>query len=572
VQGDITISAPIQATGMATCLRIFRNILSSAVASEGQDPKYNDASPVRKPSNPVQADSKASSSSSVRKRKRAESADNGGENDDAVREVRASSMTFLMGDIIGLEGFIRHRLEELTTKPLRAIVTGWVKKLEPKRRTNYGPYHEMLPTEAPPEATPLWWPRTVLYAEPTHLEKDSKNSSLCTMRCVLLTVLVLSTLAVDIMLQHRDTRTDQLKRQQPWTKRLQQVADAEVGLADPEHFSASKDSDFGTAMKERAEKELLPSFFKVMHSYERFVHRHHLWTYSDISKAPTGKPITWQSIPRPPLQTPHLKRPRTVQQRGPAAGDDSGEETEVDDTMVRLMTRKDLAQKLVTALLSVAEGATQKARAETARAMSVSSETSETVAEITFATPPMAIKQGLPPSATPNSETAEGQAQTTQSVPESTIMHAKFRLDQGTPQYDDSDVRRGSAMTTATQAAMFHLPGPYSHSPQQATDTEALSSAESFTRHDSSFSNSYETPSLAPYPSHTYNNDFGDITIFDQRYPSRQHEPIFSPPIAPQNLGQDLLYTSMDSVWTQYPPQTDQVFHGLPYDSNGTKD
>jgi hypothetical protein len=96
------------------------------------------------------------------------------EDEDDVKVVIDSSTTFLISDIDGLKNFFRHRLDELTMKPVRGMVTGWVKQLEPKRKGGYGPYHKMLPTEAPKDATPPWWPDTVLYVEPAHLEKEGK--------------------------------------------------------------------------------------------------------------------------------------------------------------------------------------------------------------------------------------------------------------------------------------------------------------------------------------------------------------------------------------------------------------
>ena len=75
-----------------------------------------------------------------------------------------------------LKRFFRKRLDELTMKPVRPIVTAWVKLLEPKRLTRFGPYHKKLPNEQPQECTPPWWPRDVPYEEPSHLDKDGKLS------------------------------------------------------------------------------------------------------------------------------------------------------------------------------------------------------------------------------------------------------------------------------------------------------------------------------------------------------------------------------------------------------------
>jgi hypothetical protein len=98
----------------------------------------------------------------------------GDENEEAVAVVNEASKSFQVGDIDGLKSFLRARIDELTMKPVRSMVTSWVKKLEPKRKGGYGPYHKMLPSAAPEDATPPWWPRTVPYIEPAHLDKDGK--------------------------------------------------------------------------------------------------------------------------------------------------------------------------------------------------------------------------------------------------------------------------------------------------------------------------------------------------------------------------------------------------------------
>jgi hypothetical protein len=98
----------------------------------------------------------------------------GDETDKEVSVVTETSRTFHVGDIAALKVFFRQRIDELTMKPVRGMVTSWVKQLEPKRKGGYGPYHKMLPSEAPDDATPPWWPRNVPYIEPAHLDKDGK--------------------------------------------------------------------------------------------------------------------------------------------------------------------------------------------------------------------------------------------------------------------------------------------------------------------------------------------------------------------------------------------------------------
>jgi len=82
--------------------------------------------------------------------------------------MRASLITYVIG---AFKKFLYYRFDELTMKPLRGIVTHWVKLLEPERLGCWGKYHEMLPSEA---ESPPWWPRTVIYKDPSHLKKSGK--------------------------------------------------------------------------------------------------------------------------------------------------------------------------------------------------------------------------------------------------------------------------------------------------------------------------------------------------------------------------------------------------------------
>ncbi|KAH7074684.1 hypothetical protein BKA63DRAFT_319292 [Paraphoma chrysanthemicola] len=260
--------------------------------------------------------------------------DNDDGDEDKRKEVTVITETarhFEMGDIKALKTFFRHRIDELTMKPVRGMVTGWIKQLEPRRLGGYGPYHRKLPTEAPADATPPWWPQSVPYIEPAHLDKDG-----------------LLTLAVEVMLQHRDSPTDEIKRRSPWTVKLRQIAEYNVETTAPEHFSSSKSAVFSRMMKERAVKSILPSLFETSQSYEDFVFQHDLWKHRDEKKFPRGKSITWQSVPRPPKQTNQRKRPRKARATRvlrddtdtESLGEASADDTEVDDTMARRASRQ----------------------------------------------------------------------------------------------------------------------------------------------------------------------------------------------------------------------------------------
>jgi hypothetical protein len=102
--------------------------------------------------------------------------DDSNDYDDETIVQTESSRTFHVGDIEALKSFLRYRIDELTMKPVRGMVTAWLKRLEPKRKGGYGPYHKMLPSEAPADATPPWWPSHVPYVEPAHLDKDGKHN------------------------------------------------------------------------------------------------------------------------------------------------------------------------------------------------------------------------------------------------------------------------------------------------------------------------------------------------------------------------------------------------------------
>jgi hypothetical protein len=97
------------------------------------------------------------------------------EDDESCEVVKGKSNTFYIGDFEDLKRFMRQRFNELTMKPLRGILPRWIKLLEPRRFRTYGKYHEMLPTQMPEDATPPWWPKTIIYKEPSHLGKDGMS-------------------------------------------------------------------------------------------------------------------------------------------------------------------------------------------------------------------------------------------------------------------------------------------------------------------------------------------------------------------------------------------------------------
>jgi hypothetical protein len=102
--------------------------------------------------------------------KRRRSSDDDEEDENRVL-AKDESNTFHIGDFEELKRFMLQRLEELPLELLKGIVANWIKLLEPRRLKVYGKYHSNLPSQMP-DATPPWWPKTVIYTKPSHLEKQ----------------------------------------------------------------------------------------------------------------------------------------------------------------------------------------------------------------------------------------------------------------------------------------------------------------------------------------------------------------------------------------------------------------
>ncbi|KAF1933608.1 uncharacterized protein M421DRAFT_201058 [Didymella exigua CBS 183.55] len=234
----------------------------------------------------------------------------------AVEVVTEESHTFYIGDIDAFKKFLTRRFDELTMKPLRGIATHWVKLIEPRRLGDWGKYHEMKPSEA---ETPPWWPRDVIYKEPSHLKKED-----------------LSTLAVEMMLVHREI--DEVKRKGPWISKLRDVAKFTVQTTSADHFSSSKGAVHSEEMKKRALEQILPSIFEVAQAYEDHIMQYNLIEGSGNKDPGRGRHHTWKPIPRP-IRRQQPKRPRRAtrsERVQETVYEASGDETEPDDTMTRL--------------------------------------------------------------------------------------------------------------------------------------------------------------------------------------------------------------------------------------------
>ncbi|KAI2475115.1 hypothetical protein Ptr902_13462 [Pyrenophora tritici-repentis] len=224
------------------------------------------------------------------------------------RDVTISTHTayhFHIGDLDALKKFFRRRLDELTTKPVRPIVTAWLKLLEPKRLSIYGRYHKKLPREQPPACTPPWWPM----------------------------MFRLLALAVDIMLQHRPI--DEVKRKGSWVAKLRHTAEYAVQTTPSDQFSSSKGSGFSNMMQIRALTEILPSLFDIAQKYEDHVCQSQQCGNTNLGM---GGRVTWQPLTRPPRQTlaprkRHQTAKATSVVRVESDADASGDDTDVDDTV-----------------------------------------------------------------------------------------------------------------------------------------------------------------------------------------------------------------------------------------------
>jgi hypothetical protein len=96
------------------------------------------------------------------------------------RSANEESHALNVGDIEGIKAFYSVRFRELTMKPLRDIVTVWVKRLAPHRKKENGPYVDVEKRWAGKEVIfkrPPWWPGNVEYKEPSHLKLERKSDT-----------------------------------------------------------------------------------------------------------------------------------------------------------------------------------------------------------------------------------------------------------------------------------------------------------------------------------------------------------------------------------------------------------
>ena len=140
------------------------------------------------------------------------------------------------------------------------------------------------------------------------------------------------------MLVHR--KVDEIKRQGSWITKLHDVTIFAVQTTSAVYFSLSKDTALGEEMKKRALDQILPSIFDVAQAYEEHITQHNLFEGSGNVAPGRGKQHTWKPIPKTARrQLPKRRRQNVTDGRAVVREticEVSGNETEPDDTMVRL--------------------------------------------------------------------------------------------------------------------------------------------------------------------------------------------------------------------------------------------
>lgn len=96
---------------------------------------------------------------------------------DSMPRIEETESLYI-ADFGALTKFYRQRFEDMTMKPLRKVITEWIKRLEPQRCSKYGGYDNQLPVERPEGKTPIWWPSNCPYREPAHLKRERESSIL----------------------------------------------------------------------------------------------------------------------------------------------------------------------------------------------------------------------------------------------------------------------------------------------------------------------------------------------------------------------------------------------------------
>jgi hypothetical protein len=371
------------------------------------------------------------------------------------------------------------------------------------------------------------------------------------------------------MMQHRDIAIDEVKRSRgSWTTKLEMVAKYEIEMTPQEQYSSSRNLVFSRMMKERAEKEILPSLFDVSHSYEDYVAQHQLWTYKDVSKAPIGKEITWQFVPRPPKQVCRKRlRPTTMRKMLQQASvidtplDNSGDETEIDEDMV------ELSNKIIRRAQAVA--ARNEARAAAAQVASGDKDPLESVAKVST---PVAVQDDPAPamphqgfiSTSPKTTPAHTPTLTPMPTPNSSFGQSMAHL------RVQDDIKGGHQTTIDNHAQQAH------------GDVQSLDEPMRYHSHQINYSNApfqhmqemgsfvhAGSPAFGQFASHGFMNT-GQFPVYNNSYPLQMGHAPFGSNMPPNNMGcpyeGDTIFAPMDLSMPGAPCQANMSFNGLPYD------
>ncbi|CAI6333421.1 unnamed protein product [Periconia digitata] len=210
---------------------------------------------------------------------------------------RLEANTLLVSDIPAVIKFYHTRFKELTMKPLRQIVTAWVKRLEPSRNRDYGPYDKTVtPATAKSGTCPPWWPKNTPYTEPSHLKSNH-----------------LIPLAIEIMMVHRDV--DEKKRTQSWMENLEKDAIYHIDTTPDDSFSSSKEAAYHKCMKERA-TQIITNLFSIAKSHEAYIL---------TEGCGSDNKVTWYYVPKPQRLTNRKRK------RAQSMQDATRSDTEPDD-------------------------------------------------------------------------------------------------------------------------------------------------------------------------------------------------------------------------------------------------
>jgi hypothetical protein len=225
----------------------------------------------------------------------------GDENEDGSSKthvVTVPTQTFYIADLDGVKSYFRARLHELTLNPLRKIIEGWIKMIEPRRTSLFGKYGKFgknfhltpkqAAVQAPEAVFPTWWVEDCQYREPSHLKRHEVEA-----------------LFIQIILLHRYPAETQRIGIVNWVQKLATSATRSIEAMPDESFASSKIPVYNFGQKERALKEILPELFDVAKAHED-----HFAAYGADGDVSQSAQYTWKPASKPPRGEPARSRRR----------------------------------------------------------------------------------------------------------------------------------------------------------------------------------------------------------------------------------------------------------------------